>query len=109
METIAINGVGSKQEEVHDVVVKQIGQKDFLAKAEQAILQIEPSLLRQIVVRVNHPFPFLLGKACVIARNCQVLLVHNLHDLSADRVAIYLILALHTVVHQTNLFLYLSR
>lgn len=108
VEVEAVDVVGREEEDMHHVVVEEIGKQDFFAQSEHAVLEVEPGLLGKVLVGVDDALPISLRDQHVVAGKTQILGFEDVAHLQRGREAVDFSLRLDLVISQPDVFLGLA-
>lgn len=104
VEVKAINVVSREEEDMHHVVVEQIGKQDLFAQSKHAVFQVKSRLLWQVLVGIDDALPISLRDQYIIAGETQVLSFEDISHLQRRRETVDLSLSLDLMISQPDVF-----
>lgn len=73
MEVIAVDIVDREEEDMHHVIIEQIGKQDLFAQPKNAVFQVKTRLLRQVLVGIDDALPISLREQHIIRGEAQII------------------------------------
>lgn len=98
VEVKAVDVVSREEEDMHHVVVEQIGKQDLFAQSKHAVFQVKSRLFWQVLVGIYDTLPISLRDQHVIAGETQILSFEDVSHLQRRRETVDLSLSLDLVI-----------